>query len=387
MTNWKGVAARLLDNVDERLDAWKLGLKLRHGWLDPLTIQPYRGHGTGTTLYLKGRVLEHTGVTHSSSTDSLWENVLNMYRRFGSDELPHARVQVRVGDQTWDAVTDEEGYFTLELALREPVDARRVWHTVQLDLLAPKLEDNEPVHAVGHVLVPPPDAQFGIISDIDDTVVRTSATDLLQMARIVLLTNAYTRVPFEGVAAFYRALRYGTLGTEHNPLFYVSSSPWNLYDLLVDFLNVHGIPVGPLFLRDFGLDADMVGGDGHHTHKLAQIHGLLATYPQLPWVLVGDSGQEDPEIYREVVRGFPDRIKAVYIRDVVAGERHDEAEQIANEVRAAGVPMLLVPDTFVAAEHAVSVGLIEASALPKIQAKRSMTNVRRIYLPLATSDE
>jgi phosphatidate phosphatase APP1 len=370
MTNWKGVAAQLLRNVDERLDGWKLGLKLRHGWLDPLMIQPYRGHGTGTTFYLKGRVLEHTGVTHSSSTDSLWENVLNMYRRFGSDELPHARVQARVGDQTWDAVTDEEGYFTLELALREPVDARRVWHTVQLDLLEPKLEDNEPVHAVGHVLVPPPDAQFGIISDIDDTVVRTSATDVLQMARIVLLTNAHTRVPFEGVAEFYRALRYGTLGTEHNPLFYVSSSPWNLYDLLVDFLNVHGIPVGPLFLRDFGLNADMAGSGGHHTHKLAQIHGLLAAYPQLSWVLMGDSGQEDPEIYREVVREFPGRVKAVYIRDVVAGERHQEAEQIAGEVCAAGVPMLLVPDTYAAAKHAAAVGLIDAAALPKIQAKK-----------------
>ncbi len=370
MNNWKSAAARILDGVDERLDQWKLELKLRRGWLDPLTIQPYRGHGTGTTFYLKGRVLEHTGVTNSSSTDTLWENVLNMYRRFGSDEFPGARVRAQVGDAVWEASTDNEGYFSFELALPQPVDTRRVWHTVQLDLLEPKLPNQPVVQAVGYVLVPPPDAQFGIISDIDDTVVRTSATDLLQMARIVLLTNAHTRVPFEGVAEFYRALRHGTLGTEHNPLFYVSSSPWNLYDLLVDFLNVHGIPVGPLFLRDFGLDPEVLGGGGHHTHKSTQIKGLFDTYPLLPWVLVGDSGQEDPEIYRQAVRDFPGRIKAIYIRDVVPDDRHDEVQRIADEVGAAGVPMLLVPDTYVAAEHAASLGLIETSAVPKVQAKK-----------------
>jgi len=385
MNDWKGMAARMLDGVDERLDAWKLDLKLRHGWLDPLMIQPYRGHGTSTTLHLKGRVLEHTGVTRSSSTDSLWENVLNMYRRFGSDEFPGARVRARVGDHTWEASTDNEGYFTFELALPTPVNPRRVWHTVQLDLLEPKINGQQPVRAVGRVLVPPPDAQFGIISDIDDTVVRTSATDVLQMARIVLLTNAHTRMPFEGVAEFYRALRNGTLGTEHNPLFYVSSSPWNLYDLLVDFLNVHGIPVGPIFLRDFGLDPEVLGGGGHHTHKSAQIKGLFDTYPSLPWVLVGDSGQEDPEIYRQAVHDFPGRIKAIYIRDVVAGERHNKVQRIADEVGTAGVPMLLVPDTFVAAEHAASLGLIAENALPKVQAKKEQDE--RAPDLFATSDE
>lgn len=387
MTNWKGVAARLLDGVDERFDTWRLEQKLRRGWLDPLTIQPYRGHGTGTTLFLKGRVLEQSGVTRSSSTDSLWQNVLNMYRRFGSDELPNALVRARIGEQTWDATTDEEGYFTFELTPPTPLDTRRVWHAVQLDLLRPQLPDQPPVHAVGHVLVPPPDAQFGIISDIDDTVVHTSATDVLHMARIVLLTNAHTRVPFEGVAAFYRALRYGTLSTEHNPLFYVSSSPWNLYDLLVDFLNVHGIPVGPIFLRDFGLDAEMLAGGGHHTHKLTQIRGVLNLYQHLSWVLIGDSGQEDPEIYRETVREFPGRIKAIYIRDVTAEARHAEVEQIANEVRAAGVPMLLVPDTFAAAEHAAAHGLIDAAALPKIQAKKEQDERAPDLASAATSNK
>ena len=71
-----------------------------------------------------------------------------------------------------------------------------------------------------------------MISDIDDTIVRTGATSLLMMLRVVLLSNAHTRLPFQGVAAFYGALARGASGQDSNPLFYVSSSPWNLYDVL-----------------------------------------------------------------------------------------------------------------------------------------------------------
>jgi phosphatidate phosphatase APP1 len=370
MANWKARAADLFSRVEEPLDTFKLQLKLRHGWLDPLLIQAYRGHGTTTTFYLKGRVLEHTGATRSSSTDSTWKNVLNMYRRFSSDELPGARVRAQVDDATWEVVTDSEGYFTLRLELPTPLDSRRVWNSVKLDLIEPLIEDHRPIRTIGHVLVPPPEAQFAIVSDIDDTVVKTDATNLLRMARMVFLSNAHTRVPFEGVAAFYNALRRGSTGCDHNPIFYVSSSPWNLYDLLVDFLNIQGIPYGPLFLRDFGLDAQLLSSEGHHSHKLEQIKGLLDTYPHLPFVLIGDSGQEDPEIYRQVVGDFPGRIKAIYIRDVTSQERHDEVEAIAQNVHSQGVEMVLVQDTIEAAEHAASHGLIQHDALPKIQAKK-----------------
>ena len=92
--------------------------------------------------------------------------------------------------------------------------------------------------------------RFGIISDIDDTVIRTDATSLLGTFRSTMLANARTRLPFPGVAALYRALH----GAGTNPLFYVSSSPWNIYDMLSDVLAIRGIPAGPLLLRNWGLE-------------------------------------------------------------------------------------------------------------------------------------
>ena len=71
------------------------------------------------------------------------------------------------------------------------------------------------------------------------------------------------RLPFPGVAAFLRALYAGAGGGERNPLFYVSSSPWNIYDLLSEFFSLNDIPIGPvLFLRDWGLtDVELVPGE------------------------------------------------------------------------------------------------------------------------------
>ncbi|HYH44113.1 MAG TPA: App1 family protein, partial [Thermoanaerobaculia bacterium] len=202
----------------------------------------------------------------------------------------------------------------------------------------------------------------------DDTVVESNVTDRLAAARTVLLGNARTRLPFEGVAAFYQALHGGASGQAGNPLFYVSSSPWNLYDLLAEFLDLHKIPRGPLLLRDLGIDRAKLLSSDHHAHKLAQIRPLLALYPHLTFVLLGDSGQHDPEIYREVVRENPGRIRAVYIRR--AGERpgrDEEVEAIARDLEAAGVPLLLLRDTAPAAAHAASLVLVRPAEVPAVQ--------------------
>src|SRR5690606_26141233 len=100
------------------------------------------------------------------------------------------------------------------------------------------------------------------------------------------------------------------------------------------------------------------GGGGHMGHKFAQIEQILLTYPRLPFVLVGDSGQEDPKIYREVALRFPGRILAIYIRDVQLAEREQIAVDIARELSGQQLEMVIVDNTAEAAEHAAKTGLI-----------------------------
>lgn len=331
--------------AEERFDRLRFGLKRRTGRLGPIEIFPYRGHGTPEALFIKGRVLEGKGIARSNAGDTTRANLRNMLRRFASAEIPFARVRARCEGHEAETVADEEGFFDLRFELATPLETRTAWRPVEVELSWP---GGREARATGSVLVPAR-ARFAVISDLDDTVVRSSVTSFLKMVRIALLHNAHTRLPFEGVAAFYHALQKG-MGEEFNPIFYVSSSPWNLYDLLEDFLDVHGVPAGPLFLKDWSPTAVR----GHEKHKLGVIRTLLSTYPELPFVLVGDSGERDPEIYRTVVREHPGRIRAIYIRDVTTGERDAAVHAIAREVRSSGVEMLLVPDTAAAAEHAAS---------------------------------
>jgi phosphatidate phosphatase APP1 len=280
-----------------------------------------------------------------------------MFHRLESDEVPGALVVARAGGAEARVRTDPEGYFDLALEPAAPLEDRRVWEPVDLELLEP-VSPAGVRHATGQVLVPR-GAQYAVISDLDDTVLHSHATSLWQLAKLTLLHNAHSRLPFAGVAGFYQALQRGRDGEAYNPVFYVSNSPWNLYDLLEDFLDVHQLPRGPLFLRDWSLRTLQSG----ERHKLAAIQALLGTYPDLKVVLIGDCGERDPEIYHQVVLRHPGRVLAVYVRDV-APQRHDAVRAIASELAAHGVDLVFSPDTEPARRHALDHGLIVAAALP-----------------------
>lgn len=355
-------AGRAAERLWDRLRA---EVKQRLEWMGPVEILPYRGHGTRQALFLKGRVLVGKGITRSNENDTTITNVLNMIRRFTSDEVPFARIRASFEGRELEARADEEGYFDLRFDLDDapetpPGDASTGWHPVEIELTWPSRKGDD-TRATGYVLLPS-EPRFAVISDLDDTVVRTSVRSLLKMLKLVLLSNAHARLPFEGVAVFYQALQHGE-GREFNPIFYVSNGPWNLYDLLEDFLDVHGLPAGPLFLRDWS--ATTVRGSNEH--KLDIIRTLLTTYPELQFILLGDSGERDPEIYQKVVLEHPGRISNIYIRDVSNRERANDICAIAREVASSGVEMLLVPDTAAAAEHAARKGLISPETLPQVR--------------------
>ncbi|MET0964735.1 MAG: phosphatase domain-containing protein, partial [Noviherbaspirillum sp.] len=241
------------------------------------------------------------------------------------------------------------------------------WHSVMLTLLDPAPRAGQPPEAETRVLVPPASARFGVISDIDDTVLWSNVTSKFRMLKMLAMSNAHTRKPFKGVSAFYRALQQGPGRADGNPLFYVSSSPWHLYTPLVDFFASQQLPPGPLLLKELGVRS-LLGAGSHMDHKLAHITQIVETYPQLPFVLIGDSGQQDPEIYKEVVLRHPHRIKAIYIRNVNPDPARIEAiDRLAEEVRRSGAQLVLAPDSEYAATHAAGEGLIASAAVARVR--------------------
>ncbi len=328
----------------------------------PVIIVPYDGFGTERSLALCGRVLEDEGFRPAHDADRALRNLIAMYKRFESDEVPGARVRARYGTAETEAVTDREGYFSVEF--RPDRAAAPGWHDVALELVG----SSRAASATGRVLVPPGSARFGIISDIDDTVIRSDVTRKFRMLLSLAISNSRTRKPFEGVRAFYRALHAGASGKDGNPIFYVSKSPWNLYAPLVEFLAHQGIPLGPLLLRDYGKHLLFAPA----SHKERSIIRILEAYPKLKFVLIGDSGEEDPEIYSEVVRRCPDRVRVIYIRSVHRDPARLAAiDRLIGEVKRTNCQLVLAPDSEFAAAHAAGEGLIASTALAGIRREKA----------------
>lgn len=348
--------------IKRQVSKVKLWLLVKLGFVKKVLIQPYAGYGNGKEIYLAGRVLADRNIQASTPDDRFWMNFGKMRRRFFSIVFPGVHLEAEFEGKTIQLTSDEEGYFEVRMTL-DSGSLPEGWHPIRLRLLHGLLGRETEVVALGEVYFPAADADFGIISDIDDTILTTGAMRLWEMLKVTFGQNAHTRVPFAGVSEFYDALRRGDDRILSNPIFYVSSSPWNLYDFLMEFLDIHHIPKGPLMLRDLGLSRDQWIAGPHREHKLKQIEHILEVFAELRFVLIGDSGQEDPNIYHEIIQKFPGRILAVYIRDVSGAD----LSLLARDYLEKGVELVLVKDTLEAAKHALEKGWILASDQPKIK--------------------
>jgi phosphatidate phosphatase APP1 len=338
---------------DDALDALRLRYNTRLGRNLPRHIAAYRGYADDGSLELTGRVLANPPLGGPMEEADWWDNLLDSWRRFGSDEVPNVDVEVNFRGERMVVTTDHEGYYRVSMNV-PPAAHDALWSEAEVSLADGTLATRQPVLQIL------PGARIGIVSDIDDTVLHSGIVHWKTAAQLTFLGNARTRKPLPGVALFYQALQAGADGRGRHPLFYVSSSPWNLYDLLDDFMALNAIPHGPIFLRDLGTDAGKFIKSPGHGHKLEQARALIHRFPSLRWVLLGDSGQADAELYAEAAGEFGERIAAIYIRDVDpdAGSPFDiAADAHIERIAGTGVPMLRAADSLAMARHAAGLGL------------------------------
>ena len=331
-------------------------------------IMGYRGFGNAHHVFLKGHVLDDRLLYESKQEDRKRKNAVAMLSRYVSKALPHKRVKIHFADRAFVVQSDAAGYFNVELSFSKPLPAEG-WQPVRYELLD-QLASGETIPVTeSSVYLRERNSQFGVISDVDDTILVSHASKVWDKLYLILTKNAKTRLPFTGLAPFYHALQAGVSAGCCNPIFYVSSSEWNLYDFLVDFCEQRDIPRGPFLLQKHkqNLWEILRSGGGSHRHKLAKIRHILNAYPDLNFILIGDSGQQDGPLYAEIVREFPGRILAIYIRDVTAtGPKEELLTSLAEKVGQQGVGMLLVSDTAAAAEHACAQGWISEAAYRQV---------------------
>jgi phosphatidate phosphatase APP1 len=308
-------------------------------------IEAYIGHGNLEGVVVRGRVLDDPPPTEAVEGEGVVAAVRRTLRQFLTDELPGVPLRVSVAGSTGEAVTDTEGYFRVRLE-PDPAQLHSPWTGGTVEL-AGDYRGLAGAHTTAlEVHVPGPQARFGIISDVDDTILETGVQRVGLMLRQTFTGSALTRTPFPGAPELYRDLAAGV-----NPVFYVSSSPWNLHAFLHAFLRHRRFPLGPILLRD------MLGTSAGPEQKAERIDEVLTAHPGLPFLLLGDSGEKDPEIYAETVRRHPGRILAVYIREVRLDPGDGRVEAVT-DAWSEDVPFVLAADSGAVRRHAAGLGLL-----------------------------
>lgn len=281
-----------------------------------MILWPAVGNPDGVVL--SGRVL---AAAPSSGSSTLSRNL----RRLTAPPLKGVSVEVRFEGASATAVTDADGGFEVSL--------RPAKGTFAPGLLRAEAKVPGAAAAAASVQVLAPRAPFFVVSDFDDTVAITNVRSKRGLFKAALLQDEATQPAVPGMSGFYRCLSRAS--AEAPPAFaLVSGSPIQYATRVGGFLARNRFPVFGLYLRELGPST-------LHDYKQPLIRALLTQLSQ-PVVLVGDSGEHDPEVYRQMAAEFEGRVKAIYIRDAggdVSAERlgqamlfHDPAEALADAI-------------------------------------------------------
>jgi phosphatidate phosphatase APP1 len=297
----------ILDPVPHRAarieDRFRAGVRrflLRRGWTPH--VLPFTGYGTEGRVRVLGRVLLFPPDDRRRlfSTTRGW-------RRFLSAPISDVRVEVELSGRRHSVVSARGGY--LDAMLDTEADTPAGPTPVRFTVGSQTAEGT--VHIVSR------DARLGLISDIDDTVMVTALPRPLVAFWNTFVRQEASRRPVSGMADLYREVLRRRPNTF---VVYLSTGAWNVAPALAEFLDRHGFPPGPLLLTDWGPTTQGWFRSGPE-HKRIQLRRLLAELPQLRWLLVGDDGQHDPQLYREVVQAAPHRVHGLAIRRLTPSEQ------------------------------------------------------------------
>lgn len=321
---------------------------------DPLQIIAFQGYGTDTHFYARGRALEDESI--DLENQNTWHLIVNTWKRFETDEIKNVGIKVSLPNgKVLNGKTDRDGYYKIDANLKglSKLTNNEGWLSFELSYNDANIKrtiqnDNR---FPGEILIPSTKAQFGVASDIDDTILHTGVVSTLKWKVIYnsVFKHAKNRIPLEGAAEFYHKLHRGASGENANPIFYVSHSPWNLYRYLELFLRQHNFPKGPILLRNLS-NLLRRQPQNQKPQKEREIINLLKTYPNLPFILIGDSGEHDPDIYIKIAEEFPKRILAIYLRSVKHRAKMQRVKSLLDNYKTTKV--LLVESSAQAIKHA-----------------------------------
>ncbi len=308
------------------------------------TVVPFTGYGGPGWVRVLGRVVLRK--PEAVPADRL--QGLRGWRSFLSVPVRFTEVVVESGGARHTVHSDRGGVIDARLGL----DLEPGWQEVRMSV------DGDTVAA--HVLVVDSAVGFGVVSDVDDTVMVTALPRPLLAAWNTFVLDEHARVPVAGMAVLYDRLQRTHPGA---PVVYLSTGAWNVVPALTRFLSRNLYPAGPLLLTDWGPTPEHWFRNGA-AHKRDSLRRLAEEFPHVRWLLVGDDGQADERIYGEFAAAHPDRVAAVAIRRLTPGQAVLAGGRSSGAAVDAGVPWVSADDGAGLAEQLDERGIVDGLARP-----------------------
>ncbi|TWP37866.1 App1 family protein [Leekyejoonella antrihumi] len=276
----------------------------RRGW--GRRVMPYTGYAGPSFARVLARIVMSKDGQDAQEPAVEADGGRRGFRAFFSAPLTKVEVTVTFGDATVSTITDRGGY----------IDVNLVGHGLEPGWREATITAGD-VQAQAPVQVISPDAEFGIISDIDDTCLVTSLPRPVHAAWNTFVLEETARKVVPGMPAMYRSL---LARNPEAPVIYLSTGAWNTQPVLDRFLRRHGFPPGPLLLTDWGPTETAAFRSGQE-HKHGSLRRLAMEFPHIKWLLVGDDGQHDPRIYEEFALEQPESVDGIAIRKLTVAQR------------------------------------------------------------------
>lgn len=279
----------------------------KHG-LEPVIV-PSVGYGTKNWVRILGRALYKTDLFEEffdsvEKGDPTIEPVRG-WRSFTSVAISHAPIDIHINNQHHRVHADRGGVVDVKLNITlEP-------GTHQVTITTP---GSQP--AITSVYIVPEDQTIGIICDVDDTVMNTALPRPFVAAWNSFVLNEHARSATPGMAVMMDRLHRAHPTA---PFMYLSTGAWNVTPTLRRFLHRNGYPKGTFLLTDWGPTPDRWFRSGSQ-HKVNTLKRLATEFPHIRWILIGDDGQRDPEIYNGFAVRYPHNVEAILIRNLTFGE-------------------------------------------------------------------
>lgn len=313
--------------AEDRLHNFRKRRALARGQVP--TIIPYTGYGSSTWIRVLGRVLLAKPPRADKEAKRKRDSSIRGWRSFTSVPVNDVVVTITVDGSEHRVQADRGGVIDEVVN----VELEPGWHTVTL-----ATEGAEPTQAP--LFVVPPDSRFGVLSDVDDTVMVTVLPRPLLAAWNTFVVDEHARIPTPGMSVLLERLAQHHPGS---PVIYLSTGAWNVAPTLTRFLSRNLYPPGAILLTDWGPTHDRLFRNGRE-HKEQSLRRLASEFPHIKWLLVGDDGQHDEQIYGAFAQENPESVAAIAIRRLSPSEAVLAGRRAKPRPDTPGIPWVYAPD-------------------------------------------